>query len=68
MRNTELNFTPTALFPAKPSAESDEKCVIISKVIQDFANNVDMTRITQEDLINEANYRYEELSSDRGQT
>ncbi len=62
IRDTEFNLTPTALFPAKPEAASDEKCVIISKVIQDLATSCNMTGVTQEVLNNDANDRYVYLS------
>jgi hypothetical protein len=57
-----INLTPAALFPNKENAACDDKCVIIANVIQQLVRNLDMSSITQNTLLENAEVRYADIS------
>ena len=58
-----MNITPTGLFPNIPDAETNPKCVIVSKIIQELCVTCNMNGITQEDLQKDAQKRYDYISN-----
>lgn len=63
--NKNLNLTPAGLFPGKQGAAEDKKCLIISKLYQEMTAILQMPNITQNELITNAQKRYEFLSTEQ---
>lgn len=65
--NQNLDLTAAGLFPDMPEALEDDKCLLISKVYKEIAQNFDLNEMgqNQNHYIVEAKRRYEFLSKER---
>lgn len=61
----DLDFSVQGLFPLRENSSEDQKCLIISKIIQELAEHSDLEDVSQEFLNYHAESRYIYLSEEK---
>lgn len=62
--SVSLDLTPEGLFPEKETAATDPKCVVISEIMRQMTEKVDMSNVPQSTLRVRAAIRYKYLSQE----